>query len=154
MPVAHIRVLKGHTGDQLRRLVIDVSETVARVLQAPKDRLEVWVTEIDPALWGVCGEPASEVLKRQPMEETEMPFIQMVLLSGRTKEQYHTLIAEVTAAVANVLGTRKERIRLHIAETFGDNWGIGGVPASILRGAEIRAREEAAAAAAKAAAAE
>jgi 4-oxalocrotonate tautomerase family enzyme len=154
MPVAHIRVLKGHTRDQLRRLVVDVSDTVARVLEAPKERLEVWVTEIDPDLWGVCGEPASEVLKRQPLEETEMPFIQMVLLAGRTKAQYHALIAEVTQAVANVIGTRKERIRVHIAETYPDNWGIGGVPAAIVRAAEIRAREEAAAAAARASAAE
>ncbi len=147
MPVAHIRVLKGHTRAQLRQLVTDVSNTVARILQAPKDRLEVWVTEIDPDLWGVCAEPASDVLAREPMESVEMPFIQMVLMSGRSKAQYHALIADITDVVAGILGTRKERIRVHIAETQPDNWGIGGVPAAIVRAAEIRAREEANAAA-------
>jgi 4-oxalocrotonate tautomerase family enzyme len=147
MPVAHIRVLKGHTRAQLRQLVTDVSNTVARILEAPKNRLEVWVTEIDPDLWGVCAEPASDVLAREPMESVEMPFIQMVLMAGRTKAQYHALIADITDVVAGILGTRKERIRVHIAETQPDNWGIGGVPASIVRAAEIRAREEANAAA-------
>lgn len=140
MPVAHIRVLQGHSRDQLRSLVRDVSEAVVRVLQAPRDRLEVWVTEIDPDLWGVCGVPASEVLQSTPLAQAEMPFIQMVLMEGRSKEQHHALIAEVTAAVAKVLGTDRHRIRAHISETRPDLWGIGGVPAAVLRAAEIQAR--------------
>lgn len=140
MPVAHIRVLQGHSRDQLRALVREVSDTVARVIQAPKDRLEVWVTEIDPDLWGICGEPASDVLKTTPMEKAEMPFIQMVLMEGRSKDQHHALIKEVTEVVARILGTEKSRIRLHIAETKPDLWGIGGVPAAVARAAEIQAR--------------
>lgn len=140
MPVAHIRVLQGHSRDQLRSLVREVSETVARILQAPKDRLEVWITEIDPDLWGVCGEPASEVLQSTPLAQAEMPFIQMVLMEGRSKEQHHALIEDVTAVVAKVLGTDQCRIRLHISETKPDLWGIGGVPAAVLRAKEIQAR--------------
>ncbi len=147
MPVCHIRVLQGHSREQLRALVREASETVARILQAPKDRLEVWVTEIDPDLWGICGEPASDVLRHTPRAEAEMPFIQMVLLEGRSKEQHHALIREVTGLVARILGTNETRIRLHIAETKPDLWGIGGVPASIKREAEVRARAEAAKAA-------
>ena len=140
MPVAHIRVLQGHSKAQLRALVCDVSATVARILQAPKDRLEVWVTEIDPDLWGVCGVPASEVLHSAPLEQTEMPFIQMVLMEGRSTEQHHALIREVTADVARILGTEQQRIRMHISETKPDLWGIGGVPAAVVRAAEIKAR--------------
>lgn len=140
MPAAHMNVLKGHSKSQLRQLIVEVSETVVRVLGAPRDRLEVWVTEIDPELWGVCGVPASEVLRDAPIEAVEMPFVQMVLLEGRPAEQHHALIAGVTEAVSRVLGTRKERIRVHIAESKTDCWGIGGVPASIARAEEIRAR--------------
>ena len=140
MPVAHIHVLQGHSKQQLRDLVCDVSETVARILQAPKDRLEVWVTEIDPDLWGICGVPASEVLQSAPLEKTEMPFIQMVVLEGRSTEQHHALIREVSAVVNRVLGTELQRIRMHISETKPDLWGIGGIPASVKRAAEIKAR--------------
>lgn len=140
MPVAHVRVLKGHSPEQLRQVVVDVSAVVMKVLQAPADRLEVWVTEIDHALWGISGFPAQEALLNKSMYDVEMPFIQMVLMEGRSKEQHHALIDQVTAAVANALGANKERIRIHISETKPDLWGIGGVPASIRRAAEIQAR--------------
>lgn len=143
MPVAHINVLQGHPRSALRQLIAEVSDAMARVLQAPKDRLEVWVTEIDPELWGVCGEPASEVLAREPRAQVEMPFIQMVLMEGRSKEQHHAIIAELTAITARVLGTQADRIRVHIAGADPDRWGIGGVPASIRRKAEIEARARA-----------
>lgn len=144
MPVAHINVLQGHPRAVLRRLVGEVSETVARVLQAPKERLEVWVTEIDPELWGICGVPASDVLAEQPRESVEMPFIRMVIMEGRPLEMRHALIKEVTEVVANVLGTQKQRIRLQLTEIPPDGWGIGGVPASVSRAAEIAARQQAA----------
>ena len=35
---------------------------MARILDVPKERLEVWITEVDPELWAVAGEPASQVL--------------------------------------------------------------------------------------------
>ena len=143
MPVAHINVLKGHTRQQLRQVLADVSSVVMKVLQAPADRLEIWITEIDPELWGVCGVPAEDVLKESPMKDVEMPFIQMVILEGRTKEQHHALIAQVTEAVGNALGADKQRIRIHISETKPDLWGSGGVPASVRRAAEIQARASA-----------
>ena len=111
---------------------------MARILDAPKERLEVWITEIDPELWAVAGEPASEVLERQPREQVEMPFVQMILLAGRPVEQHHALIAEVTACVERVLGTAPGRTRVHIAEAAPDDWGIGGQPAC--RGAGLRDR--------------
>lgn len=140
MPVAHINVLKGHSRAQLRQVIVDVSETVARILMAPKERLEVWVTEIDPELWGICGVPANEVLAEQPMHEVEMPFIRMVIMEGRTREQHHALMQEVTAAVANALGSVRERIRFQLTEVTPEGWAIGGVPASVLRAGEIEAR--------------
>jgi 4-oxalocrotonate tautomerase family enzyme len=113
---------------------------MTRVLGAPAERLEVWVTEVDPELWGIAGEPAADVLQRASRGEVEMPFVQMVLLTGRPKEQHHQLIAEVTAIVERVLGTAPGRTRIQIAEVHPDSWGIGGRPAATVRAAEIAAR--------------
>jgi 4-oxalocrotonate tautomerase family enzyme len=141
MPVAHINLLKGHPRPALRKLIGEVSNAMAEILSAPKDRLEVWITEIDPELWGIAGEPASDVLAREPRSKVEMPFVQMVLMEGRPIEQHHRIIAEISAIIARELDVDKARIRVHIASAKPDFWGIGGVPASIGRAAELAARE-------------
>jgi len=104
------------------------------------DRLEVWVTEIDPDLWGICGAPASDVLAHTPRREAEMPLIKMILMEGRTVEQLHRVIAELTSITARLMDVDAERIRVHIEHAHPDRWGIGGVPASIRRAAELAAR--------------
>ena len=143
MPVAHINVLQGHSKETLKKVILDVSNTVADILAAPKDRLEVWVTEIDPDLWGIEGEPASEVLKRKPRGQVEMPYVEMVLMEGRPVEQHHKVITQVTDVLVKHLGTDRARIRVHIANCKPDNWGIGGTAAAVLRKAEIEARAKA-----------
>ena len=140
MPVAHIHVLQGHPKPVLRQLIAEVSDKLAQIIGAPKDRLEVWITEEDPELWGICGIPAQDVLTDTNRAQIEMPFIEMVLLAGRPKDQHHQLIAQITDVVARILGSDKTRIRIHIAEANPDSWGIGGVPASVVRAAEIAAR--------------
>ena len=144
MPVCNVIVLKGHPMATLKQLVVECSNTLARIIGAPKDRLEVWVTEVEPALWGLSGQPADEVLQAASRADVEMPFIRMVLLQGRPVEQHHQLIREMTAVVASVLGANPERVRLQIDEVHPDRWGIGGVPASVRRAAEIAARAAAA----------
>jgi 4-oxalocrotonate tautomerase family enzyme len=148
MPVCNIIVLKGHPQARLKRLVAACSETLARVIEAPVDRLEVWVTEVEPALWGLSGVPADEVLPNAVRAEVEMPFVRMVLLQGRAVEQHHQLIREITDAVAQALEMKPDRIRMQIDEVHPDRWGIGGVPASVRRAAEIAARAAQSAAAA------
>lgn len=145
MPVANLNVLKGHPRENLKQWIRDASEAMCRVLEAPADRLEVWVTEIDPELWGIGGEPASDVFARTPREQVEMPFIKMVLMQGRPIEQYHRIIAELTAITAKQLGSDGSKVRVFIADAQPDKWGIGGVPASVRRAAELAQRERQAA---------
>jgi len=142
MPVANLHVLAGHPRSSLKNWVREASQAIASILDAPTDRLEVWVTEIDPDLWGVCCVPASEVLETQSRRQTEMPFIKMILLEGRSAAQHHRLIAELTAITGRLLDVDPERVRLHIEQTHPDRWGIGGVPASVRRAAEIAARQQ------------
>ena len=62
-----------------------------------------------------------------------MPFIQVTILEGRTVEQKHDLIRRLTDATAEALGGDPGRIRVALYEVSGDDWGIGGVPVSVLR---------------------
>jgi 4-oxalocrotonate tautomerase len=57
-----------------------------------------------------------------------MPLIQVTLVQGRTVEQKHALIAALTDAMADTIGTPKDRIRVALYEITADEWGIGGVP--------------------------
>jgi len=144
MPVAHINLLTGHSRAALRQVIVEVSEAMSRILQAPKDRLFVWISEHERHLWGLGGVPAEEALAHGSLADLEMPFVQMVLMEGRPKEQAHAMIETISEILARVLGCDKQKIRIHIAGADPDRWGIGGVPASVLRAAEIAARAEAA----------
>ena len=62
-----------------------------------------------------------------------MPFLQVTILEGRTVEQKHDLIRRLTDATAEALGGDPGRIRVAIYEVSADDWGIGGVPVSVLR---------------------
>lgn len=141
MPVANLHVLAGHPRENLKQWIRETSRAMSEILAAPMDRLEVWVTEIDPELWGICGDPASEVLAHTPRHDAEMPLIKMILMEGRTVEQLHRVIADLTAITARLMDVDAERIRVHIEHAHPDRWGIGGVPASIRRAAELAARQ-------------
>lgn len=140
MPVANLHVLAGHPRENLKQWIRETSSALSDILAAPKDRLEVWVTEIDPDLWGISGEPASEVLAHTPRREAEMPFIKMILMEGRTVEQFRQIIVQLNEITARLMDVDPERIRIHIEHTHPDRWGIGGIPASIRRAAELAAR--------------
>jgi 4-oxalocrotonate tautomerase len=62
-----------------------------------------------------------------------MPFVQVTMVTGRSVEQKHALIAEVSAAVAHSLDTPVDRVRVAIYEVSQDEWGIGGVPYAAAR---------------------
>ncbi len=62
------------------------------------------------------------------------------MLRGRPVEQRHRLLAELTDVLVDVLGVRRAVVRGRIVPVDPDDWGIGGVPASSARAAEIAAR--------------
>ena len=62
-----------------------------------------------------------------------MPMIQVTMLEGRTVEQKHALIRELTDATVRALGVPADRVRVALNVVSADEWGIGGVPASVAR---------------------
>jgi 4-oxalocrotonate tautomerase len=62
-----------------------------------------------------------------------MPLIQVTMLEGRTVEQKHQLIRQLTDAMINVVGGDPARVRVALYEVSSDEWGIGGEPVSKVR---------------------
>lgn len=61
MPLVQITILQGRSTAQKHRLLREITAVVADVLEAPKERIRVCISEVHPDCWGIAGEPASEV---------------------------------------------------------------------------------------------
>jgi 4-oxalocrotonate tautomerase len=55
-----------------------------------------------------------------------MPFIQVVLMEGRTPEQKEQLIEKLSETASEVLHAPLEAVRVHLIETPPTHWGIAG----------------------------
>lgn len=140
MPVANIHLLAGHPRPLLQQLLREVSAAFAQAIDAPPERLQVWITEVDPGLYAIAGEPADAVLARTPRADAEIPLIRMALMEGRPTETLHRVMADLSAVVARVLGGDPQRVRVQIDHIHPDRWAIGGVPASRARAGELARR--------------
>ncbi len=60
-----------------------------------------------------------------------MPLVKIYLWKGRDKEKKKELIKKVTSVVVDAIDCSTEAVQVIINEVDKDNWGIGGVPASI-----------------------
>jgi 4-oxalocrotonate tautomerase family enzyme len=139
VPVAHIQILQGHSPAVLKQLLREASAMLARVMQAPVDRVQVSITEISPALCAVCGEPADELLTHQTLATTENPMIKMVLLEGRPVEKLHEVMREISNVTSRVLGGDPQRVRVQIDLVSADRWAIGGEAVALIRARELTA---------------
>ena len=132
MPVAHL-YLTSCTEEQQRRLLEDGSVRYAAVLGSPLDRVRIFVHHIPPSDVAVAGKVVADT-------GWHAPYFTALMLRGRPLEQRHRLLGELTDLLTEVLGGDRSRIRGMVVEIDPDGWGIGGVPASVLRADEIAAR--------------
>lgn len=56
-----------------------------------------------------------------------MPIIQFNLLEGRTVEQKRELARRVTDTVVEVLGVKRESVRILVHEMTDDDFSVGGI---------------------------
>lgn len=61
MPIAQLHILEGRTDAQKEGLIREVSEAIARALDAPLPSIRVIISEMPKAHFGIGGEPVSKV---------------------------------------------------------------------------------------------
>jgi 4-oxalocrotonate tautomerase len=71
-----------------------------------------------------------------------MPLVRIDIMEGRPPEVIEELHDRVAHLVAEILDAPIERIRTYVTQFPPEAWGIGGVPASRARQAEIEARAD------------
>jgi 4-oxalocrotonate tautomerase len=62
-----------------------------------------------------------------------MPFITVQLIEGRSVEQKHALIKEISEAAIRVLDADPDDVWIVINEVTAEDWGVGGVPVAVSR---------------------
>lgn len=142
MPVVNFHLVAGAaTAEQHVQLLRRATTLYADLLEAPLDRIRVFITEHPANQFMVKGELASD-------SGVHAPFFDCIVLDGRPVELRHRILAQFTELLVDVLGVDRQVVRGTCRRVDPDDWGIAGQPASLLRAAEIR--ERAAQAAAKA----
>ncbi|PWN04828.1 4-oxalocrotonate tautomerase [Nocardioides silvaticus] len=72
-----------------------------------------------------------------------MPLVRIDIMEGRPPEVIEELHDRVAHLVAEILDAPIERVRTYVTQFPPEAWGIGGVPASVARQAEVEARRTA-----------
>lgn len=95
MPVAHVHVT-GSTPEQRREIGAEVTRIYAEVLEAPLERVRVFVMDHDPGDVTVAGVNLDE-------GGLPAPFFTAIVFESRPVEQRHRLLREVSEMLARVL---------------------------------------------------
>ncbi|WP_138419586.1 tautomerase family protein [Aquibacillus sediminis] len=56
MPLIQINILEGRPPEKKERLIREVTDLVADVLEAPPQNVRVMIQEMPPDNWGIAGE--------------------------------------------------------------------------------------------------
>ena len=56
-----------------------------------------------------------------------MPYVNLQITTGATKEQKAQLVKDITDSLVNVLGKKPEHIHIVIQEIKEENWGYSGL---------------------------
>lgn len=56
MPLVQINIVEGRSPEKKERLIREVTDVVAEVLEAPVENVRVLIQEMQPEHWGIAGE--------------------------------------------------------------------------------------------------
>jgi len=56
-----------------------------------------------------------------------MPYVNVQITHGATREQKAQLVAEITGSLARILGKKPEYTHVVIQEIADENWGFSGM---------------------------
>lgn len=134
MPVAHVHLPADTFDDQrCRRMLLDLSEVYARILDSPIERVRVFLEFHPPSAVAVGGRIVAE-------GGPPAPFFTAIVLAGRPESQRRDLLRAFTDTLVDCLGVDRSLVRGRIIEVAPANWGIAGDTAAETRAAEIAAR--------------
>jgi 4-oxalocrotonate tautomerase family enzyme len=123
MPYAQLNVPVGVPRPMLALALANLTAALVTVMDTTPDRVAVWVNEVDRELWAAPG-----------------PVVAISVLEGRPKEVLQHLIREATAGVARAVGCDRSIVRVIVTPVSSDLWGIGGLPATVVRAEELATR--------------
>jgi 4-oxalocrotonate tautomerase len=55
MPLVQVSLIEGRTAEVGERLIAELTDTIVRVLEAPKESVRVILYEVPAERWGVAG---------------------------------------------------------------------------------------------------
>lgn len=61
MPIAQLYIIEGRNDEQKETLIREVSEAMARSLDAPLERIRVIITEMPKQHFGIAGQSAKKL---------------------------------------------------------------------------------------------
>ena len=138
MPTIRYQLVQGlHADAEIGELLKRSCLLFAETLEVPADRIRAFADEVRPEAAAIGGELVAE-------GATEAPFFEFILFQGRPLEHGQQLMAGFTDLLVECLGSDRSRIRGRVTFVDPDHWSIGGVPASVVRRADIEARAQAA----------
>jgi 4-oxalocrotonate tautomerase family enzyme len=130
MPILEVHLVEGeHAAAQVGELLERMSARYAEVLESPLERIRAYVTLHRPEQWATGG-----------VVGVEAPYFTAIVLEGRSAEQRRRLLGAFTDIIVDTLGVDRRGVRGRIIPVSPDDWAIGGVPASSVRGTEIAGR--------------
>ncbi|EUJ26752.1 4-oxalocrotonate tautomerase [Listeria floridensis FSL S10-1187] len=60
MPLIHIEIMEGRKEEKIEELIVEVTQTVEKVLDAPKENIRVIIQEVPKTHWGIGGVSAKK----------------------------------------------------------------------------------------------
>jgi 4-oxalocrotonate tautomerase len=61
MPIAQLYIIEGRTDEQKEMLIREVSEAMARSIDAPMEKIRVMITEMPKQHFGIAGTSAKKM---------------------------------------------------------------------------------------------
>lgn len=136
MPILEFHLVEGrYSTAQCEQLLVESSRLYAEVLRSPLERIRVFIHSYPPTMAAVGGKPLSQ-------GGEAAPFFHFLVLQGRPVDERQRLLTGFTDLLEKILGSDRSLIRGGCWPIPAEDWAIGGIPASVLRAAEVRARAE------------
>lgn len=126
MPFAQVYLVEGHSAEEKRAVIANVTQALQDAVGAPRPNVRVWILDVPKSNFGVGGECLEDA------DYTNYPFAQIFIIEGRTEEQKSAVIANVTQALETAVAADKGKIRAWIQEVPKANWGIAGQTAKAM----------------------